>query len=157
MISNENKSICARCTNRCCDHMPGAYFPEQLKEITINSILELFQQGYIIDWWEGDPRKGLTIPEQLPQAYYLRPAIVGINKLFHPAYNGKCNFLTDTGCKLDFKSRPLECKTLVPNEIAPGKDCKPDMNYVKKAAAIAWIPYQDLIVKAAELFENIKH
>jgi len=141
VLQNNESTICAKCPTPCCTHMPGAVFPEQLPELTVEAVKHLLDNGYAIDWWEGDPTGGI-----LSDVYYLRPKIKGYeHKIYHPAWGGECTFYSEVGgCKHEFKDRPLECQNLKPGFPSPG-NCKPEKQLTKKEAAIAWIPYQHLL------------
>ena len=158
MINNENQSLCSACISRCCSSLPGAVFPNQFKEITVEVILANLKSGYCLDWWEGDPREEMIgeydHEDYLNQVYYLRPSIKGHeNKIRHGSWGkeGDCVFLTSTGCVHIFKDRPRECQGLVPGMKDNHRHCINDPSNNKKAAAIAWIPYQDILIKAADL------
>lgn len=139
-----NKDLCSICDGECCKNMPGCNLPEDFGKSLYFSLLEHFKTGkWAIDWWEGDPRKG---KHELTRAFFIRPAIKNKTNLFDPSWGGECVFFTSgVGCSLDDKKRPAECRLLEPNSdrcIKHGGS--------KQEASIAWIPFHDVIIKAAK-------
>ena len=139
-----NIEVCKKCGGKCCKSMPGSTYPEDFKEPLLRSIVENLKSGnWAIDWWEGDP----TDKDDLERAYYIRPRIKDNNNLFDPSWGGKCIFLNGKGCILKPKERPQSCRLLEPREnescISHGKS--------KRGAAIAWLPFTTVILKAAKI------
>ena len=138
-----NVALCKECGGKCCKRMPGIAFPVDFKKPLSKSLLKAFRSGkWAIDWYEGDP----TNDDKLCQVYFVRPKIKGTKELFDPAWSGECIFLTEDGCVLEPSERPKGCRLLEPIALDhcilhAGK---------KKDAAIAWLPYQDTILKAAK-------
>lgn len=144
LINNENISVCSLCGGKCCKQIPGAVFPEQLNDISVESLLQMYKDGYCFDYWEGNPTKDEKYDNVT--AYYLRPqTISAIGRMVDPSWGAQCSFLTPTGCKLSFDKRPMECQTLVANHLAPGNCTSDTKGYNKKDAAIKWFPYNDII------------
>lgn len=136
--------------------MPGAVYPEDLKEVTVEHISALINQGYQFDSWDGDPRvdKGEEVPleEHVDRGWYLRPQTVDSRgELYDPSWGGKCIFLTNKGCSMAFKERPRECRTLTPS---PDFKCKGDETTNKQGSAIAWIPYHSIIEGVFQVFRK---
>jgi len=146
----EVPEFCTACGGACCRQMPGATFPEDWgTPLDVQGLLEALRGGrWAIDWWEGDPRR--DNPEVLlSRACYVRPATVEkIGRLYDASWGGVCNFFTPgIGCQLPPNERPTECRYLEPADLDPVKgyhDCK-DHGKDKGQAAIAWIPYEDLL------------
>ena len=141
--NNEQASICSGC-GKCCKAYSGCVFPHQLKEVTEESIREMIKKGYCFDWWEGDPREDSY---ELSRAYFMRPQHKNaIGKITDPSWGGECVFHSDdTGCSLSFDERPLTCQSLVPQL---NRHCKlEDEGTNKKGAALAWLPYDEIIEK----------
>lgn len=139
---NQRPDVCARCTNVCCDGMPGETHPGDLADdrskLTAALVERLKTGQWAIDWWEGD-----VLPKgRMRRVMYLRPAIVGEEgRIEHPAWHGRCTFLGPAGCSLSWQERPSGCKALIPNPVEPG-NCDGDELAGKDAAARAWRPYQ---------------
>jgi hypothetical protein len=138
-----NTKLCKMCNGRCCKEMPGCAFPHDFEQPLLESLQVAFKSGnWAIDWWEGDP----TGKNKIDRAFYIRPRIKGNHGIYHPAWSGACVFFENgKGCKLTIDERPSNCKAVEP---------KKDFNcivhkYNKKAAAIAWIPYHNVIEQAA--------
>lgn len=146
-----NGKLCKKCGGRCCKKLPGGAWPEDLmidNECFEDVLFKLFVSGnWVIDWWEGDPREGKY---DMDRGYFVRPAIVNCERVFDPSYGGKCCFLSADGCLLSFEKRPRECRDLIPNE--NGK-CFFDGIYGKKSAAIAWIPFYNMLLRCGEKAE----
>lgn len=137
-MNDQQKRLCAMCKGKCCKEYAGAYSPDDLQPITVESLRELFATTlYSVDWYEGDPREGHN---ELPFAYFIRPAHIGINQLKDPSWGGRCIHLGSAGCKLSPKTRPKGCRDLNPT----GKETC-DGQYSKKAAGIAWLPFEQVI------------
>jgi Fe-S-cluster containining protein len=110
----ENKKICSECGGDCCKNLPGNYYPSDFdlpeENPTKNDFKKLkkiiSKETIAIDWWEG-----LKSPK-----YFLRPSIKDVKRKFDPSWGGECIFLTDSGCKLPYNKRPLECRKLEPIE-----------------------------------------
>lgn len=136
--------MCKKCGGKCCKQMPGSAYPEDFKKPLSKSLLIAFKSGnWAIDWWEGDP----TNKDNLEKAYYVRPRVKDNNNLFDPSFGGECIFLNENGCTLKPEERPQSCRLLEPREnglncICHGKS--------KRGAAVAWLPYTDIILKVAE-------
>lgn len=137
MDPRKDSRPCKSCTARCCVTLPGAALPGDLEEEpSIEFFRKLVVSGdWAVDWWEGDVVKG----GELPQCYYWRPAIQGVERVFHGAWGGRCSWLTPTGCKEPWEKRPAECRNL----IAKDEGCCEHTNG-KEMAALEWRPYQDL-------------
>ena len=138
--------ICGPCGGKCCKGMPGHASPKDFGLPKETSLRKAIASGkWAIDWWEGDPRSGIDgeDPGYMDQCYYVRPATVGKEgKTYDASWGGVCTFLTDTGCLLEPKDRPLGCTVLEP--VAGEVECKIH-GFTKQAAALSWFPYQDLL------------
>lgn len=145
--NNEDTKICTACGGSCCKHLAGAYYPDDLMPLSVNSLVERFKTGqYAVDWWEGDPRED---HDELGQAEFIRPAHKGTSRLRDPSWGGKCIHLTEKGCILSFDDRPQECR-----EIIPCADGNCHLEMPKRGAAIAWLPYRRMIKGALSKIED---
>ena len=146
-----NVELCKACGGKCCKHMPGIAYPVDFKKPLLQSLIRAFKSGmWAIDWYEGDP----TRDDKLTQVYYIRPRIKGIKELFDPSWGGECVFLTTKGCTLKPLERPKTCRMLEPASLTK---CVFHAAGTKRVCAIAWLPYQDIILKAAEAVkENVE-
>jgi Fe-S-cluster containining protein len=143
MENNENKSLCSGC-GECCKRYSGILFPEQLEEVTIESIDKKIKEGYCFDNWIGNPSNN---PEysHIEQAWFLRPQHTNrLGRLVDESWGGICIFHSDEkGCSLTFNERPLVCQSLIPSQ---DRICKPlKEGYSKMNAAIAWLKYDDVL------------
>ncbi len=153
MKNNEN-NVCASC-GKCCLNMPGIVFPEQISNITVDVLVNLFKEGYCFDYWEGNPTSKKAYEDKI--AYFLRPQTVrGLGKIVDASWGGACSFLTSTGCKLKFDDRPMECQNLKVNISHPG-ECgeSEEKGYDKKNAAIKWLQYNEIIEEAISKIRSL--
>ncbi len=137
-----NTDMCIECGGTCCKTIPGACFPSDFDLPGNYTKLDAALQSgkFCIDWWEGDPRPDL---DEHVYGYFVRPATKGMEGKRHDAsWGGVCTFLSDTGCVLAENDRPLNCQYLEPNI---GGDCICHDNKNKQNAAIAWLPYCDVL------------
>ena len=139
ILNNENPSLCSKCTNVCCEQMPGINSPEDFGEITKEKIESLISGGkYAIDCWDGNP-----------DIYYIRPNIVGNTKVLDRSWGGECIFLEEK-CTLSFNDRPLNCRMLIPDE----NGCNfGGIKADKKYFADMWLDYQDILIEIIEDYE----
>jgi len=141
-----NPKICKECGGACCNFFPGECYPEDFGDPLLENLIKAFESGkWAIDWWEGDPR-----PEEdkLERAYYIRPSLKGVNRLFDPSWGGECIFLNNDRCILSPEERPKSCRMLEPKP--KGEDCiHHDGTGGKREAAIAWLPFTDVILEAS--------
>lgn len=138
-----NIEICKRCGGKCCKAMPGGCLPEDFGESLLENLTKAFKTGnYAVDWWEGDP----TGNDEIECGYYVRPKVKGVDRIYDPSWGGECIFFTNgKGCELSPSERPANCRLLEPKETG---NCK--LHGVEKdKIAIAWIPFHDIIHKAA--------
>ena len=148
MRNNENPIICAACGGTCCKRYAGCVYPEQLNEITAEVLTALILDGYCFDTWEGNPTDNEA--DENKTAYFLRPKHKDRPyDIVDRSWGGQCSFLINDRCKLSFNDRPLMCQTLEPKE---GKECKCPDHIGKRTAAIAWLPYNELIEQV--IFEH---
>jgi Fe-S-cluster containining protein len=139
--NNENKSFCFGCGN-CCKQLPGIVHPEDLGEVTKEKLIEMFNNGFQFDYWEGN----LTGQPEHDDItfYYLRPQTKkSVGKMVDASWGGECVFLTETGCSKTFTERPTQCRALVPKE---DKKCSiGDQKYSKSEMIKDWLPYNQMI------------
>ena len=150
-------ATCVECRGLCCKTLPGVLLPFDIDPLTTEKIAELLRTGlYCIDWWEDYSPDGEA-------GYYLRP-----NTIFHfdpekidpyiPGWGGRCVFLNDDGCRLDFKDRPWNCRAMEPAADMDGTCNVPGVGKrsAKLIAAREWEPHWDLLHKAAEKVKGEK-
>jgi hypothetical protein len=138
-----NSKICRKCKGKCCKELPGSAIPSDFEPDIENNLIVALKTGkWAIDWWEGDPTgKGI-----LDLAYFIRPAVVGKEGVIKdPSWGGICVFLKSNGCALKKSKRPTCCKS-----VEPKKDGKCIAHLDKKAAAILWLPFNEMIEKIIE-------
>lgn len=138
--------ICSTCGGKCCKGAPGAAFPDDALKFgnTVeDGVLSMLRSGhYVIDWWEGDPRKG---KDELGRAYYIRPRTVDetdYGRWHYAGWGGTCHFLRSDGCVLKPDDRPTNCQLVEPK--ANG-ECVLHNGGSKQEACIAWLPWYDFL------------
>ena len=134
--------LCKLCQGSCCKSLPCSAFPADFGLPNTEKITAAIDSGkWCIDWWEGDPREHEDV---LDYGYYVRPAIKEHEgERSHASWGGECTFLTSKGCELSIEARPFEGRMLEPKSDYP-HGCKSHSGG-KQAAAIAWIPFWDLL------------
>lgn len=163
LSSHEDASLCGPCGGRCCQQMPGSALPADFGAGTpafAQRIESALASGrWAVDWWEGDPRveKGsalspleMMFASSYMEAHYLRPATAGMEgEVFDPSYGGRCTFHSERGCGI-FPSRPSGCRGLkpMPLEVRQLQGCSVEYGS-KREAAIAWLPYEKILLQAA--------
>jgi len=135
--SKVNTEICKKCGGKCCKATGCHISPFDLKEISVEFIINLIDEtGCIsIDWWDGNP---ITNEHTNEKAYFLR---IKNQDSFtvDPTFGGICSILTDIGCPLSFEYRPRGARDLVPSE----GECQ--VLYSKQECAIDWYAYHDIM------------
>lgn len=154
-----NYELCAACKGKCCTKTPGLYLPEDFKEeLTPEFIVKLLDTGKIsIDYYIGDPKEDIYTSiamDDFADRYYLRPRITD-----GPAINGSSlgtciNWTKEKGCSLTEDERPYQCRMLKPSVDSDGLH---DCTYLpgektKREVIIEWLPYQEVLNKAIELY-----
>lgn len=149
--ANANPSLCTPCGGKCCSHMPGTMFPEELSpssdpdEIFIKVHDLLLTGRWSIDLWEGNP--GLEETWNEVPGYYLRPATKKMQgHWFDASWGGDCTFHSVTGCELSEIERPTDCKTLIPHET----NCHQPEGWSKFSGVIAWYPFRSILKEMHE-------
>jgi Fe-S-cluster containining protein len=140
-----NSELCKKCGGRCCKSIPGHYIPSEIENLE-QTLKEKFKsKEWSIDWWEGDPReKSEDYPDYIDKAYFVRPRLKNCETIFDPTWGGDdCVYLRKNGCILPIEERPYGCRMLFPQE--PHCVCK--NNSGKQDAAIAWLPFNELLDK----------
>lgn len=146
--SKVNTNLCEKCGGSCCKNMGCHISPFDLKEISVESIINLIEESNCIsiDWWEGNP---ITEENTGERAFYLR--IRNENSvIIDPSYGGKCSILTDNGCPLSFEYRPKGARELIPN--INNKCCRD--GYSKRQCAIDWYSYKDIMEQVYDHFHD---
>jgi hypothetical protein len=144
LVNNENKVICSACNGKCCRNMGCHCSPEDIGEITFETILEFINTGnFSIDWWEGD-----VLDKNRDKTYYLRARNIDAGTI-DPSWGGRCKLLTPTGCLLPFEKRPKGGRAVTPVKTF---DCKGD--YSKKECCVDWYPYQNIL---DEVVDHIRY
>lgn len=172
--SFEDADTCARCGGLCCSRYPGSAMPEDfgapdlnVMRITIRAALQT--DNWSIDCWEGDPRfrgeateSGDANPEDEIDwdSWFLRPATVHGRPsmrggVVDRSWGGACVFHSAKGCAIQ-ENRPSGCRGLKPGRY--GVDGRlsacVDEHSGKRHAAIAWLPYHNLIDELIEELER---
>jgi len=128
------ESMCAKCRGVCCRRMPGICTPGDIMRnypsptLMESVVLALDSGHYSIDNWEGGGYAPHTkVIACKCSLYYIRPRIVGHDRVYDPVWGGQCIFLTDDGCKLPPEDRPTQCRILVPD--TDSTKCTDSMKY----------------------------
>lgn len=158
----ENVELCSSCGGACCKRFPGVLLPEDVRGDMLEVLTEKFRNlEWAIDSWEGDPRfdwleGGLSPDEFKSNVYWLRPAIVGIGRLFHYCWGneGACVYLRKDGCALSPEDRPYGCRWLRPDTDLCKFESPGGEENSKREAALAWLSFQGVILKAANAVEE---
>jgi Fe-S-cluster containining protein len=151
--NNEAAGVCAACGGQCCRGFPGIDGPERFLASAdpVRALADALASG---DWvllrhigvpWvngvepcEDDKRRVL---------HYPRPATVDERARGEGAADGlsssPCVFLGDAGCTLAFEARPRMCQSL-----EPSSDGECPCPWDRRAAALAWLPWQELVSAA---------
>lgn len=143
-------ALCSACGGKCCRDASGEAFPSDFAPDMEAALVAAFRSGeWVIDWWEGDPRPGV---HEWGVSYYVRPRTDRDRSgLYCPGWSGRCVFHTDTGCRLPYAKRPTSCRELIPGE---SDTCTMSEGAGKQAAAVAWLPYRNVLLRAAETAEK---
>ena len=154
--TNQDSRLCAECGGDCCKESAGIYWPEQIAMTVENIVVLAKGDQYAIDWWDGDPR-----PYGNRNAvYFVRPAHTNaIGEPLDPSYGGVCVHLTENGCRLRPNERPIQCLKLIPIPLDERKThdgCRfEEKEYDgKRGAALAWLPYQEIMDTAVTKLED---
>ena len=140
------------------------------------SLFEVLSSGmWAIDHWVGDPRQRISADGPIPfdmfaaaigfrvaeskSVEFVRPATKGHEgKLHHGSWGGPCALLGEGGCALAFQARPLLCRALVPGrhivDAEEGCDGFVVGGWDRRAIAVAWLPYQDVLAEVAARIEG---
>lgn len=142
-----DSSVCSKCTRCCCLAMGCHISPDDLQNISVESIIGLIDESQCvsIDYWEGNP----ITNEHEGRGYYLRMRNVD-SHVIDPAYQGVCSILTPTGCPLPFIHRPKGARELIP---CATSDCY--AGYTKQQCAIDWMQYQDIMEAVYQHYHDI--
>jgi hypothetical protein len=164
LANNEDLATCRACGGQCCKTLPGAYLPGQLTQAELQG--GLASGKLVLAWWDGDPRPEKTCfdidcdgscprdrdPDRLRRAYYVRPRNANSPAgVFDGTSQGACTLLGPAGCTLGFEARPAGCQNLLVNKSDPGNchEYAVTTGSFKHYAALAWVPHQDRLLRAA--------
>ena len=145
----EAPEICAKCGGKCCKRLPGGAVPADFGKPLLENLAKALATGdWAIDWHYRN-----IFGDNMEPTYYIRPAIRAEEGEEYPLYHyavrgdGKCIFLTPSGCRLPFAQRPTECRMLEPSE----DGCKTHMDQNgKEGLSRHWLGYQHIIKAAAQ-------
>lgn len=138
MIQFTNNDFCRKCQGQCCKDASGVYAPEDFEELTFDVLLKLYQEGKIMISHISEKYGNKT------EGWVLKPAQEGCDSIqYEIMIKGRCKFLTDEGCSLDYYHRPRGCKLLLPDEIAGRKACRE--LYTLDKAVREWQAFQELL------------
>ncbi len=149
---NESPAVCRDCGGECCRTRPGVEAPERFlaAEDPAAELARALDSGEWVllehigvPWKDGEPPP----PEDRWRVIlYPRPATVGERDagiVFAGAERSPCVFLDAAGCRLPFEERPRMCQAL-----EPAADGECEASWDRRSAALAWLPFQDLVAEA---------
>ena len=144
--NDENQTVCGECGGLCCRNMGCHISPNDLKEISVESIIALINEsGCIsIDWYEGNPADD----NDYSPCYFLRMKHSGA-PVVDPSWGGVCCLWTDSGCPLSFQYRPKGARTLHPDD---NQECAAD--YTKEQCVIDWLPYRGILEEVVQYYRD---
>lgn len=137
-----NPEMCKECGGRCCKKCGCSHFPEDLNMTFENIVKEIKERKMSIDRLEHSGSFYNKLDEPI---YFLRAANENEG---YVAYGniGRCVFLTEEGCKLDYESRPSGGRYIVPF----WSGCY--ALYTPQEFIDKWIPYQKFLKDLIKFF-----
>lgn len=145
--------MCAACGGQCCRGFPGLDGPERFLAAPdpAGALGRALASGdWVLLTHVGVPWvNGVEPPEEDKRRVlrYPRPATLDERASGGVAGDGlstsPCVFLGDAGCTLAFEARPRMCQSL-----EPSADGECPCEWDRRAAALAWLPWQGLIAEA---------
>ncbi len=152
---NERPEICRACGGECCLTRPGIEEPDRFLAAA-NPASELAgalrSRDWVllrhvgVPWTDGRPPDPA---DRYRTILYPRPATVderSSGHVFAGAERSPCVFHGPRGCALPFAGRPRMCRELEPSAVG---DC--ESTWDQRSAALAWLPWQDLVARALAL------
>jgi Fe-S-cluster containining protein len=152
---NERPDLCEACGGACCRTRPGVEAPGRFlaaPDPAAALASALASREWVLAEHLGVPWvNGVPPPEEdrYRLLRYPRPATLAERDEGRSIPGGDaadCVFLARGGCRLQFHDRPRMCRSLEPS---PNGDCVAAWD--RRAAALAWLPHQDLISTALRL------
>lgn len=152
IANNERPGLCEACSGACCRTRPGVEAPGRFLAASDPATAladALASRDWIlaehvgVPWVDGVPPAD---EERYRILRYPRPATLAEREAGRPLAGGDpadCVFLEHRGCRLPFPDRPRMCRSLEPS---PDGDCVAAWD--RRAAALAWLPHQDLVAAA---------
>lgn len=146
---NENRPACKKCGGQCCKNMGCHISPNDMREITVESIIALMDETNCVslDWYEGHP---VDTDKDGPW-YFLRIKNQGAS-MIDPSWGGQCCLLQSDGCPLLFQYRPMGGRALLP---LGSQEPECTMGYTKEQCVIDWQPYQDILAKVRDHYQSL--
>ncbi len=138
MIQFTDYEKCRRCGGRCCKAEGCLYAPEDFEKLTFDSLVELYLSDKIMFY--------PVLIDGSIEGWIVRTPQVDCSKIPRdmPFEKGRCVFLGDDGCRLNYHNRPRGGKLLIPSENEEGElECEP--LYSIEDAFKDWRRYQFLI------------
>lgn len=151
-----NYELCAKCGGACCKRHPGSYIPGDFDDnITVDFIYQLLYNRTIII-----ERAIMTNNDK--NIIGVRPRSIKDPKdsyFTDMSYSNKTcsNWNADTGCSLDYASRPYQCRMLVPEVNRKGAyvcSYRPQDGLTVKDISNLWHNYKDILEEALRKLDN---
>ncbi|HEU4384808.1 MAG TPA: hypothetical protein VFR85_15085 [Anaeromyxobacteraceae bacterium] len=149
---NQRPSVCGPCGGECCHTRPGVEAPDRFLAAPdpAAALADALRSGdwvllehHGLPWVDGNPPSPRDAGRVVS---YPRPATLAeraSGRVFDGPERSPCVFLGSGGCRLSFAERPRMCQSLEPH--AAG-EC--EAAWDRRAAALAWAPWQDLVSEA---------
>ena len=152
IIPNEteytNMEICKECGGYCCKHGPGDFSPSDLGNSTAeiySNILNGIRTGTL----------SLITRFLFKDNPYIAHGIIGVRpavkKFVSKHWFGECVFLSDTGCVLSFKDRPIICRSL-----KPSSDLKCRLEEPSIYVYLRWTYYRRMLQSIRSIDKKMK-
>ena len=139
--------VCKFCGGRCCQRC-GCYFaPSDFKQLTLESLREVLDKGYVSIIPLNAERTGI---KQDTLVLKMRDEGAEVYDKLDRRTGGCIVHSDDTGCPFDDNNRPFGGRALVPNLV---QGCF--IGYSFKECAEDWLPYQTMLRILADEFDGV--
>lgn len=142
MVKNENLDICRECGGMCCKKSGCDYSADDFKNCTYDNLIKELRKGdkSIVCMIKFNVDKDGN--NSFEPFFYLRARNIDRDIIDLISIKTRCSLLTDTGCSLDYKHRPMGGRNLKPVRASDGL-CRP---IIKPLDIVnTWRPYQKIL------------
>ncbi len=149
-----NDELCKKCGGKCCKYCGCHYSPSDFTEITYENLKKEIKKGHIsIEWINLD-----SWNREKGGVYILRIRNKGKAIVDTDFERNSCVLLTEHGCKLDYASRPLGGKLLIPYLRKDAYSSKETLlcyfEYDIDACINEWKEYQNILERLVKYFSE---